>query len=146
MGEEDKVIQLPGRSCAICERSIVLATDGTWCAKCGSALHVGCVASRGQMCPVCHSAYHPPEERMLRDAQGRSPSKAVRRGGSIGSLVEIVAGVFLLASPLFLFVFGGFIAGMVLAGSGALLLWPLTLVLAVAGAALVVDGDRNWRR
>jgi hypothetical protein len=147
MGEkEDQLIQLSGQPCLICRTPIAFAPDGTWCAKCGSAFHVDCIEFRQGVCPNCQCKYIPPDLELLRVAHGLAPSAEPRRGRSIGALIEIVAGCAFVLSPLFVFLLGGFLARMVLSGSGSLVLLPFTLVLVVVGVALVVDGEQAYRK
>ncbi len=54
-------MQLAGTKCEICRRNILIESDGTWCPRCGTALHRECLSAVGNACPSCHRAYDPPD-------------------------------------------------------------------------------------
>jgi hypothetical protein len=54
-------MQLAGKKCALCEQSIALETEGTWCARCGVVAHRGCLDDADDICPVCKAVYDKPE-------------------------------------------------------------------------------------
>jgi len=54
-------MQLAGASCGICKQSLLIDSDGTWCARCSTIVHGQCLAAVHAICPTCHAAYDPPE-------------------------------------------------------------------------------------
>jgi len=54
-------MQLAGNKCALCEQTVALETEGTWCARCGTTMHRPCIADADSMCPTCEAIYDKPE-------------------------------------------------------------------------------------
>lgn len=53
-------VQLSGTNCIACGKSILLQTEGTWCARCKAPYHTTCI-STGAVCPQCRQVIDPPE-------------------------------------------------------------------------------------
>ena len=52
-------MQVAGNKCFVCQRPIILSSEGTWCTQCGTILHEACIAPGGA-CPVCQTAFIAP--------------------------------------------------------------------------------------
>ena len=139
-------MQIPGAKCRICNRSVIVAPDGTWCDKCASVFHTACLVDQDETCPTCNAKYTPPEEMALRDAQGMSHRvENFRRPARLGPMLEIITGGLLLASPA-VFILAGI--GLALTGdssSDALGVLPFMIIFMILGVVLLVDGERNFR-
>ena len=62
-------MQIAGNKCRVCERSIVLASEGKYCPTCGAFAHVAC--DELETCEACGHAfehYERPKPDPLRDA------------------------------------------------------------------------------
>src|SRR5262245_53761091 len=58
-------MQLAGTSCGICDSSIVIESEATWCASCQTVLHSTCVEGASCICPTCKKLYSRPEEQFV---------------------------------------------------------------------------------
>ena len=54
-------MQVAGKVCAICGRSIQVATEATWCAACCAVFHTECLNQARNICPGCKKEYDAPE-------------------------------------------------------------------------------------
>jgi hypothetical protein len=52
-------MQIAGIVCGICSQSVLLETDGTWCARCQAVFHQRCIATRIGQCPTCRQTFDP---------------------------------------------------------------------------------------
>jgi hypothetical protein len=62
-------MQIAGNKCRVCERSIVLSSEGKFCPTCGTFAHLAC--DELEMCEVCGQAfrhYEPPKPDPMREA------------------------------------------------------------------------------
>jgi len=159
-------MQIPGRTCDICQAKLVYALDGTWCAECGCVFHSACLTEADLVCPGCQRAYTPPDQEELLTAQGRLPHSRPpsRRSLGIGAWIEITIGALFLFFPLGLFFYLASRPPPVpdISSPESIVLWPLRLgshlyapflcsgfaaiVTIPLGIALVVAGERDWRR
>jgi hypothetical protein len=55
-------MQIAGLKCGICEKAVLLAAEGTWCARCKTAVHKECLGTRNGMCPECRVKLDDPEK------------------------------------------------------------------------------------
>ena len=140
------MMQIPGKTCEICEANVVIAPDGMWCDKCKSVFHTSCLTDAGLVCPKCQTQYTPPDETELLHAHGKSHhSAATRRSAHIGPMIEIIAGALFIISPIAILTiafgmrFGGSSGGVVVAIIFALIFMAI-------GVTLVVDGEKNFKR
>jgi hypothetical protein len=94
-------MQSAGNRCKVCERNIVLSSEGKYCPRCGTFAHVACEPQND--CPVCgqpFQGYERPEADPLRDA---ILPRALRPSGSGGPLM--IALLILLPVVLFLIIY-----------------------------------------
>jgi hypothetical protein len=94
------VMQIAGNKCRVCERNIVLSTEGKFCARCGTVVHSTCEAQA--KCGVCGEAYQayerpkvdPLDEAILppalRPAKSGGPTLALLLTTALGLLVIIL--------------------------------------------------------
>src|SRR6266436_24646 len=52
-------MQIAGNNCLLCQRPIVLSSEGTWCIQCHTPLHESCIAP-GEICPKCRTTFVTP--------------------------------------------------------------------------------------
>src|SRR5512138_984713 len=97
-------MQIAGTQCSVCNRSIVIATEGKSCPGCGRIVHCGCEPSA--TCSACgkeFQGFDRPSADPLRDAL---VPRALRQGGSsfqIGVVLVLFILVFVFCVFLGLF-------------------------------------------
>src|SRR3954463_8646980 len=55
-------MQIAGLKCGICKQALLLATEGTWCARCKTAVHNDCLGTHNGMCPECRQKLDHPQK------------------------------------------------------------------------------------
>jgi hypothetical protein len=58
-------MQLAGTNCSICNQTILLDADATWCASCSTIFHRDCLAKADGICVTCHRACDQPERHFV---------------------------------------------------------------------------------
>jgi predicted amidophosphoribosyltransferase len=93
-------MQIAGNKCKVCERNIILSTEGKYCARCGTVVHRACEAQA--KCEVCSDAYQAYERaevdplseailpRKLRPAKSAGPTLAILLTTVLGLLAVIL--------------------------------------------------------
>jgi predicted nucleic acid-binding Zn ribbon protein len=93
---EKPPMQIAGNQCKVCGHSIILSTEGKFCARCRIFVHLRCVPH--EICDVCGEPFEhdqPPESDPLRDAILPRSLRPFRAGGSLVAAVLILFVVFL---------------------------------------------------
>jgi len=62
-------MQLAGILCAFCKQNVLVESDATWCARCGTVLHCECLARASEVCPACQRTYDRPEAHFMLSQQ-----------------------------------------------------------------------------
>ena len=57
-----EAMQTAGEKCPHCEDSIIIETEGTWCATCKTVFHRECLAEADLICPKCQRSFDDPEQ------------------------------------------------------------------------------------
>jgi len=84
--------QIAGSTCKICERQIVLATEGKFCAHCSSFVHHACLHQ--DKCDICGQAFQSHEYSVRDPLRDAIIPYALRPGNSrISVAVILLAGV-----------------------------------------------------
>ena len=93
-------MEIAGNKCKVCDRNIVLSSEGVFCARCGTFAHITCEPEAN--CGVCGQLlrhFEPPIADPLRDAILPRALRPVKSGGPI---LLVIAGVALLVIVLYL--------------------------------------------
>jgi hypothetical protein len=81
-------MQIAGNTCRICDRGIILSSEGKFCPYCGTYVHLAC-EPRGK-CDVCGQPYQifePPKADPLSDAVVPPALRPSRSGGPAFALL-----------------------------------------------------------
>src|ERR1039458_2897285 len=93
-------MQIAGSKCKVCERNIVFANDGKFCAHCGTVMHLACEPqTKCSGCGQLFQQYEPSSVDPMRDAL----IPQVLRSRSGGPVFAIVAAVFMLIVVLLIY-------------------------------------------
>ena len=84
-------MQIAGNRCKICERGIILSSEGKFCPRCGTCVHLAC-EPRGE-CGVCGQSYQNFERPKADPLSAAVVPPALRPGGPT---FAIIAGAVLL--------------------------------------------------
>ena len=93
-------MQIAGNSCKICDRGIILSSEGKFCPRCGTCVHLACEPR--DKCVVCGQPYQNFEPRKpdpLSEAVVPPALRPTKSGGP--TLAILVGGVLLLLGVLF---------------------------------------------
>ena len=96
-------MQIAGNRCKVCERGIILSSEGKFCPRCGTCVHLAC-EPRGE-CDGCGQPYQhfePPKADPRSQAVVPLALRPVRSGGP--TFVTLVGVVLLLLVMLFAYV------------------------------------------
>ena len=75
-------MQIAGRICKVCERGIVFASEGKFCANCGTVMHLQCEPKTNcRVCGLPFQGWEPPEPDPMEEAL---VPPALRTGRSVG--------------------------------------------------------------
>jgi hypothetical protein len=96
-------MQIAGNKCKVCERGIILSTDGKFCERCGTLVHLACaLADNCDVCGQRWQRYEPPKPDPMRDAILPLSLRPSKSGGAL-----VAAGLILLLAFLFFIVWFG---------------------------------------
>ena len=87
-------VQIAGNKCKICERGIILSSEGKFCPRCGTCAHLAC-EPRGE-CGVCGQSYQDFERPKAGPLSEAVVPPALRPAKSGGPVFAIFVGAVLL--------------------------------------------------